>query len=286
MKNKKHWFVEDHKGILRMGFKYKKKLFDKNSPFQNVQVIETEGFGPMLINDNIVMTCERDEFIYHEMISHVPLFSHPHPKDVLIIGGGDGGTAREVLKHSQIQKCIMVEIDSMVVSACKKHLKATACSFSHPRLELKIEDGARFVARNPSSFDIIIVDSSDPVGPSSVLFGSQFYKNASSALKKGGIIVAQAGNPFYEIKNQKKLLKICKKLFRRAGFYNYSNLSYPSGHWSFLLASKGPHPIKDFKVGRVKKLGRAFRYYNEEIHRASFARTQFVKEALGSLWTL
>ena len=286
MKNKNHWFAENHKDILNMGFKYKKSLFDKNSSYQNVKIIETEGFGNMLINDNIVMTCERDEFVYHEMISHVPLFSHPHPKDVLIIGGGDGGTAREVLKHKYLERCIMVEIDSLVVEACKKHLKTTAVSFNNSKLDLKIEDGFDFVARYQSAFDIIIVDSSDPIGPSSVLFGSDFYKNIHKALKTDGIVVAQAESPFYEIEIQKNMLKICQGLFHRAGFYNYSNLTYPSGLWSFLFASKSPHPIKDFQPDRVKNSGLSFRYYNEEIHKSSFTQPQFAKEAFGKLWTL
>ena len=286
MKNNSNWFVEKHKNILNMGFKYKKILVDKNSAYQNVKVIETDGFGNMLINDDIVMTCERDEFVYHEMISHVPLFSHPNPLDVLIIGGGDGGTAREVLKHKNLNQCVMVEIDLLVVEACKKHLRATAISFDDPKLNLKIEDGADFVAQQQSAFDIIIVDSSDPIGPSSVLFGSSFYKHAHRALKKGGIIVAQAENPFYEIENQKNMLQICHGLFDKTGFYNYSNLTYPSGHWSFLFASKGPHPIEDFKADQVKNSGLSFRYYNEEIHTSSFARAQFAKEAFGSLWTL
>ena len=283
---KSKYFIESHEGFLNMGFKYKKSLFNKNSSFQNVKVIETEAFGKMLINDNIVMTCERDEFVYHEMIAHVPLFSHPHPQEVLIIGGGDGGTAREVLKHKNIRHCTMVEIDPLVISACKKHLKTISHSLDHPKLELKIEDGAKFIARQKSAFDIILVDSSDPVGPSAVLFGEDFYKKAHRALKKNGILTAQAENPFYKIKAQKNKLKICQKLFKKAGFYNYSNLTYPPGHWSFLFASKGPHPLKDFRAKSLQKSGIDFRYYNEEIHKSSFARPQFVKKAFGKLWTL
>ena len=286
MKDKKSWFSEYYKDILSISFKYKKKLFEENSPYQNIKIIDTEGFGNMLINDDLVMTCDRDEFIYHEMISHVPLFSHPNPKDVLIIGGGDGGTAREVLKHKNLSQCTMVEIDSLVVEACKKHLKTTAISFDNPKLNLKIEDGSHFISTQKEAFDIIIVDSSDPIGPSSVLFGEKFYKNIHKALKKEGIVVAQAESPFYEIENQKSMLKISKDLFSKTGFYNYNNLTYPSGTWSFLFASKGPHPLKDFKPDRVKKSDIAFRYYNEDIHKASFARAQFVKEAFGTLWTL
>lgn len=281
-----NYFVENHENNLTLSFKYQKKLFDKKSTYQHVQVFETKNYGNMLAIDNITMTCERDEFVYHEMISHVPLFSHPDPKDVLIIGGGDGGTAREVLKHSYLNQCTMVEIDEVVISACKKHLKVTACSFDNPKLNLKIEDGAKFIAQHRDSFDVIIVDSSDPIGPSSVLFGEAFYKNVHKALRKDGIVVAQADSPFYRIDNQKNTLKMCGGLFNKMGFYNYSNASYPPGHWSFLFASKGPHPIKNFNPERVKNSGLSFRYYNEEIHKASFARSQFAKEAFGSLWTL
>ena len=286
MKDKDKWFTENHKDILRLGFKYKKTLFDETSSYQNVKIIDTEGFGKMLINDNIVMTCERDEFIYHEMISHVPLFSHPNPKDILIIGGGDGGTAREVLKHKDINQCTMVEIDSLVVEACKKHLQVTANSLDHPKLNLKIADGADFIAQHKSAFDIILVDSSDPIGPSSVLFGQSFYENIHQALKEDGIVVAHGENSFYEIENQKNTLKISKNLFSKAGFYNYSNLTYPAGLWSFLFASKAPHPIKDFKPDRVKNSNISFRYYNEDIHQACFARTQLAKETFSDFWTL
>ena len=284
MKQRKIFF-ENHQNILQTGFYYKKKLFDKKSKYQSIKIVQTKGFGNMLINDNIVMTCERDEFVYHEMIAHVPLFSHSNPKDVLIIGGGDGGTAREVLKHKNIN-CTMVEIDSLVIKACKKHLKTTAHVFNNPKLNLKIEDGAKFIKKYKSAFDVIIVDSSDPVGPSSVLFGEVFYKNVFKALKLNGIAVAQAGNTFYDLENQKNTLKMCKKLFKKTGFYNYNNLTYPAGPWSFLLASKTLDPIKNFKTERVHKSKIKFRYYNPEIHKSCFIQPEFAKQAFGKLWTL
>ena len=280
------WFYEKHQGLTSMGFKYKKILFEGQSDFQNVKIIETESHGPMLINDNIIMTCERDEFVYHEMIAHVPLCVHPRPENVLIIGGGDGGTAREALKHGGLKECVMAEIDPLVVSACREHLKATAKGLDHPLLDLKFEDGAAFAARCQSRFDVIIVDSSDPVGPSSVLFGEKFYKSLHKALKPGGIVAAQGGSPFYELDFQKQFLKTVHGLFPKAGFYSYSNLSYPGGRWSFLFASKGPHPLKNLNPERIAGLKSRLKYYNEEIHRAAFARPQFAKEAFGSLWTL
>ena len=211
-KNNSKIFFEDHNNILKIGFPYQKKLFDKSSKYQNVKIIKTKGFGAMLVNDNIVMTCEKDEFVYHEMISHVPLFSHTQPKELLIIGGGDGGTAREALKHKNIN-CTMVEIDSLVINACKKHLKATAVSFDNPSLNLKIGDGSQFIKKYKSAFDVIIVDSSDPVGPSSILFGESFYKDVFKALKKDGIVNSSSGKPFLQFRKSKKHFKNVQKTF-------------------------------------------------------------------------
>ena len=286
MLNKKQWFTEIHQDSSALSFKYKKILFEGKSPFQTVKIIETKAHGKMLINEDIVMTCERDEFIYHEMIAHVPLFTHPHPKNVLIIGGGDGGTAREVLKHKKIKKCDLVEIDSMVVNACKKYLKSIGSAFSNPLLKIYFEDGAAFIKAKKNYYDVVIVDSADPIGPGKILFEAPFYKNVFQALKPDGLMVAQGESPLYEQKLQKKLLKTIGKVFPLAGFYNYGNLTYPGGVWSFLFASKKYHPIKDFKAGRVKNSAFPFRYYNKEIHQAAFSQPEFTKKNLGTLWKL
>ena len=286
MLNKKQWFTEIHQDSSALSFKYKKTLFEGKSPFQTVKIIETQSHGKMLINEDIVMTCEKDEFIYHEMIAHVPLFTHPHPKKGLIIGGGDGGTAREVLKHKKIQKCDLVEIDSMVVNACKKHLKSIGSAFNNPRLKIYFEDGAAFIKNKKNHYDVVIVDSADPIGPGKILFEAPFYKNVFQALKPDGLMTAQGESPLYEQKLQKKLLKTAGKVFPLAGFYNYGNLTYPGGVWSFLFASKKYHPIKNFKAGRVKNSAFSFRYYNKGIHQAAFAQPECVRKNLGPLWKL
>ena len=244
-------------------------------------MIETTGFGRMLITDNVVMTSERDGFIYNEMITHVPLFSHPCPQDVLIIGGG--GATCEALKHKNIT-CTVAEIDSLAITAYKKYLKTTA--FDNPRLNLKVEDGAQFIKKFSSAFDVIIVDSSDPIGPSAGLFSKTFYENAFKALKPEGILTAHSGSPFYNLDRLKNILKIGHSLFKRTGFYNYNNLTYSTGNWSFLFASKEIHPIKNFNPERVKKSKINCSYYNPEIHISSFSQPEFVKKAFGSLWTL
>ena len=279
------WFIEKYKKIS-LGFAYDEVLFEGKSPFQTVKVIKTKSHGNMLINDDIIMACERDESIYHEMITNVPLFTHPNPESVLIIGGGDGGSARDVLKHKSVKKCVMVEIDKMVVDASKKHLPCTAKDLDHPLLELRFEDGAAYVADKKNQFDVIIVDSSEPIGPSAVLFGDDFYSNAHKALKDDGIIVAQGQSSYYEMETQKRMLKIAHGKFDKVGFYNYSNLTYINGVWSFLLASKKYHPIKDFNEERVKNSGIKFNHYNAEIHKSCFAQPQNIKEELSSLWTL
>ena len=211
----------------------------------------------------------------------------PKPENVLIIGGGDGGTVREVLKHKSVKKCVMVEIDSLVIKACQKYLPKIASVFNHPQLELKIEDGAKFIKNKKNFFDVIIIDSSDPIGPSSVLFGKQFYKEAFQTLKKEGLLIAQAGNFFYDLKTQTQSLKMCQDLgFKQRAFYSYNNLTYPPGAWNFLFASKNFHPLRDFKAKRVEKSKIKFQYYNSEIHQACFAMSETVKKTFKKLCTL
>ena len=171
------WLEERHEDFYSSSYRIKKTLFSKSSEYQDIEIVESVGHGKILLNDGVVMVTERDEFIYHEMISHVALFVHPQPKKVLIIGGGDGGTVREVLKHPSIEFCRMVEIDSVVVDACQKHLPQTASQLNHPKMDLRIEDGVEFMKRNEEQYDIIFIDSTDPVGPAIPLFGAPFYQN-------------------------------------------------------------------------------------------------------------
>ncbi len=163
---KQEWVTESHEGYLRKSYRIKEVLFSGQSDFQKVEVVDTYGHGKMLFNDGLAMVSERDEFVYHEMIAHVPLCLHPRPRRVLVVGGGDGGTAREVLKHPEVELCTMVEIDGMVVDACKKHIPVTAsCLKGHPKLDLKIEDAVKYVAQEQTEmFDVILVDSTDPIG--------------------------------------------------------------------------------------------------------------------------
>ena len=280
------WVEEKHQGYFASRFKCKKVLFSGKSPYQCVDVVETEGHGKMLLNDGIVMLSEKDEYVYHEMIAHVPLFLHPSPKKVLIIGGGDGGTALEVLKHKNIESCVMVEIDRMVVDVSKKYFPQIARSFKNPKLKLKIGDGIKFVKNTKQKFDIILVDSTDPIGPAKPLFDRPFYKNVFSCLNPDGVLAVQAESPFFEIKMQKHILKSLKSLFPITSLYHYSNTVYPGGFWSFAFAGKKYHPLKDFKEERTKKAKKwNLSYYNADIHKAAFAQPEFIKKELKGLFS-
>lgn len=258
-------------------------LFSGLSDFQKVEVVNTLGHGKMLLNDDLVMVTERDEFIYHDMITHLPLFVHPNPKNVLVIGGGDGGTAREVLRHKSVEKCVMVEIDKMVVDACREFIPVTSSDLDNPKLELLIEDGVKYMKESKETFDVIIIDSTDPIGPATPLFGEEFYRDVYDRLSENGIVVAQGESPFYEVPMQQKLLNVVKDIFPLRSYYNFSNLTYPGGLWSFLFASKGLHPLKDFDSSKVTASGLTFKYYNEGIHQAAFQLPQFMKENLKGL---
>ena len=263
-----------------MKYKVNKVLFSGKSPFQTVDVVETELLGKMLLNDGLVMVTERDEFVYHDMIAHVPLFTHPNPKKVLVIGGGDGGTAREVLRHKSVEKCVMVEIDEMVVNACKEFIPQTSCALNDPRLDLVIGDGLKFVKETDENFDVILVDSTDPIGPAEPLFNISFYQDIYKCLSDDGIVISQGESPFYFKDMQQKLLGIKKEVFSIATIYNFSNLTYPGGLWSFTVGSKKYHPVKDFKPCRLAESGLLFEYYNEGIHRSAFAIPSFMRENL------
>lgn len=268
------WFEETHKNVA-LRFRLKQRLFEEQSDFQKVEVVETVEHGILLAHDGMIMVTERDEFIYHDMITHVPMFTHPNPKNVLVIGGGDGGTVREVLRHKGVESVTMVEIDGMVVEASKKFIPQTSSQLEDPRVKLHIQDGVKFVKESSETFDVIIVDSSEPIGPATPLFNVDFYKDINARLTDSGIVVSQGESPYYDMKMQKVLVKILAEVFPKVHIYNYCNMSYPSGLWSFTYASKGLCPFRDFDSSRVKE---RFQYYSPEIHWGAFMVPQFMKD--------
>lgn len=277
------WVEEKYKEILGIRYKVNNVLFSGKSEFQTVDVVETSSHGKMLLNDGFVMITERDEFIYHDMITHVPMFTHKTPKNVLVIGGGDGGTAREVLRHKSVEKCTMVEIDKMVVDACREHIPQTSSIFNNSKLDLVIGDGLAFVKETTEKYDVIIVDSTDPIGPAGPLFDQEFYQDIYNCLSEDGIVVAQGESVFYEAEMQKKLMEILSTTFPVAQIYNYNNMTYPGGLWSFVMGSKKYHPIKDFNKDLVGSSGLDFQYYCPEIHQGAFALPHFMRENLKNL---
>lgn len=275
------WVEEMIDDKIGLRFKIERTLFSGKSDFQYVDVVETTALGKMLLNDGLIMITEKDEFVYHDMISHVPLFIHPEPKNVLVIGGGDGGTAREVLRHKNVEKCTMVEIDKMVVDACREHIPQTSSALDDPRMNLLFEDGVTYVKNTKEKYDVILVDSTDPIGPATPLFGEEFYQDVFSCLSDDGIVVSQGESPWHEMKMQKVLMQILHKIFPKVRIYNFSNLTYPGGLWSFTYASKGLHPIKDFNEYRVMESELKFDYYTPAIHRGAFALPQFQLDRIG-----
>ncbi|MBX3023151.1 MAG: polyamine aminopropyltransferase [Bdellovibrionales bacterium] len=270
---------ERYKEGLSFGLGLVRKLFEGQSAFQKVEVFESTHHGRVLLNDGCFMLSERDERIYHEMMVHVPLNVHPYPRRVLIIGGGDGGTAREVLRHESVERCVMVEIDAMVVDACRKFIPQTAGQLGDARMDLRIEDGVRFMKTSDERFDVILIDSTDPNGAATPLFGRDFYKDVAAHLAPEGIVIAQGESVFYEQETQVSLLTLASELFPCTGMFNFTNMTYPGGLWSFLWASRGPHPLRDLRPHRLETF-----YYNEDVHRAAFQLPEFQRQSLKP-WT-
>ncbi|MFO7654687.1 MAG: polyamine aminopropyltransferase [Candidatus Krumholzibacteriia bacterium] len=274
------WIEERFRDIYASRFRVTRVLFSGRSEFQRVDVVETAGHGRMLLNDGLVMVTERDEFAYHEMIAHVPLCVHPDPRRVLVIGGGDGGTVREVLRHPSVEHVRLVEIDAMVVDACREHLRLTSAALDDPRVQVTIGDGVAFVRDTADRYDVVLVDSTDPIGPAQPLFGREFYGDVKRVLTRQGIVVSQGENPWYEGAAQRSLMGTLRDVFPQLNLYDYSNLTYPGGLWSFSFASLGLRPVGDLKPERAVAAGLPGRYYNLDIHRAAFALPEFARVAV------
>ncbi|MCH2044508.1 MAG: polyamine aminopropyltransferase [Saprospiraceae bacterium] len=280
------WFTDKDENIALSIRHTGNRLYRKKSEYQTVEVLETHAYGKMLTIDNIVMTTEKDEFIYHEMISHVALLSNPKIKKVLVIGGGDGGTIREVLRHEHLEQVTMVEIDENVIEAAKLHLPTISTAFDHPKLQLLIYDGIKYLANCPAeTFDLIIVDGSDPLGPAEGLFSASFYQNAYRCLTNDGVLALQSEGPHFNREAFIDLNYCLKNIFGQDQVHCYLAYipTYPTGMWSFHYASKGSvHPTKDLEesVADAFVTKHDLQYYNSGVHRAAFALPNFVAKML------
>lgn len=276
------WFTEKHTPNVEFSIKVEKQIVSKKSKYQEIDIFETKEFGKILTLDGFLMLTEKDEFIYHEMITHVPMAINPDIENVLVIGAGDGGTIRELTKYDTISYIDMVEIDEEVVQVCKEHLPQTACKLEDKRLQIYYEDGLRFVRKHNAEYDLIIVDSTDPFGPGEGLFTREFYGNCYQALKENGILINQHESPFYgeDAKSMMRAHKNISAVFPISTVYQMHIPTYPSGHWLFGFASKTFHPVKDLKAKQWEQLGLKTKYYNTELHKGAFAIPNYVKELL------
>jgi spermidine synthase len=280
--NPTEWFTEEHLGAgSAFSLKIKRKLHEEQSPFQHHAIYETETFGNLMVLDGCTMVSTRDNFLYHEMMSHPALFTHPNPKKVWIIGGGDCGTLREVLKHSSVEEAVQIDIDEVVTRMAEKYFPELCESNNDPRADLKFIDGIKWIKEAaPNSVDIIIVDSTDPVGPAEGLFNEDFYRGCFAALSQNGILVQQSESPLLHL----ELLKDMRNSMKTAGFNALQTLYfpqciYPSGWWSATMASKVA--LIGFREQDSANKPFDTEYYNVDIHKGALAQPQFVKRAFG-----
>ncbi|WP_455662219.1 polyamine aminopropyltransferase [Pradoshia sp.] len=276
------WFSERHTSNVKLSIKVEKQLYSGQSDYQRIDIYESKEFGRFLTLDGFMMMTEKDEFIYHEMITHVPMMVHPNPERVLLIGAGDGGAVRELVKYENVKQIDLVEIDEMVVEVCRKYLSKTACALDDPRLQIHYEDGLKHIRSCENQYDLIIVDSTDPFGPGEGLFTREFYGSCYKALRKDGIMVNQHESPFYEedVAAMQRAHKRIVESFPISYVYQAHIPTYPSGHWLFGFASKKYHPVKDLKREAFRDAGLNTRYYNPKLHIGAFSLPTYVEELL------
>ncbi len=271
------WFTEkqtDHFGIT---MKINRTLHTEQTDFQKLDIVETEEWGKMLLLDDMVMTSVKDEFVYHEMVTHIPLHTHICPEHVLVVGGGDGGVIREVLKHEHVKKATLVEIDGRVIEYSKQYLTEIAGKLTDQRVEVLVDDGFMHIAKSENKYDVIIVDSTEPVGPAVSLFTKGFYAGIYQALKEDGIFVAQTDNPWFKADLIQSVFKDVKEIFPITGLYTANIPTYPSGLWTFTMGSKKYHPLEipDDRFTEMET-----KYYTKELHKAAFVLPKFVADLL------
>jgi len=281
------WFTEKHTPHVKFSISVERQLYSGYSEFQRIDIFDSRDFGRFLILDGKMMFTERDEFIYHEMISHVPMAVHPKVERILVIGAGDGGVIRELIRYQSIKHIDLVELDPLVVKVCCEFLPFMACSLDDKRVHIHYQDGLKFVRNRENEYDIIIVDSTDPFGPGEDLFTREFYGNCYKALKGDGILVNQLGSAFYD-KDALAMQRAHKQVvntFSLSRIYQAHVPTYPSGYWLWGFASKKYHPIKDLQDIKWQSLGIKTRYYTTKLHKGAFALPAYVEEMLRDINT-
>lgn len=271
MANMDLWFTERQTDDLSIGLRIEKTLHSEQTEFQGLDVIETKQYGRMLVLDGCVMTTDKDEFVYHEMLGHVGMHTHPNPKKVLVVGGGDGGVIREVIKHPSVEKAVLAEIDGRVIDISKEYFPHIAQGLSDPRVDVQVADGIKHVLEHPNTYDVIYIDSTDPIGPAVGLFAKDFYQAVFNALKEDGLFVAQTESPFHKADLIRQVNQDIRDIFPQTYLYLAHIPTYPTGMWTFTMGSKKYNPLNvtECRVTDTK-------YYNNAIHQAAFALPNFV----------
>ena len=264
---------------ISLSLKVEETLYSARSSFQQIDVYQTKSHGRMLVLDGIIQLTDRDEFCYQEMMAHLPLMSHPDPKDVLVIGGGDGGILREIGRYKGVAAIDFCEIDEQVISVSKEFFPGLACGFDDPRVTVHVADGNAFIQEKTGAYDVIIVDSSDPIGPGEVLFKRPFYEGLKGALKPGGIVATQGESFFLHEDCVRTLVEVTRQLFDCQAYATMIVPTYPGGHISMCMASLGPkfgEPARPMPQGLQEQL----KYYSPEIHRAAFVQPYFAQKIM------
>ncbi|ALG66829.1 polyamine aminopropyltransferase [Beggiatoa leptomitoformis] len=273
------WYLERSRGWA-LGLALENKLFEKQSAYQKITVYQTQTFGKLLLLDDIIMVTERDEFIYHEMMAHVPLNVHPNPERVLVIGGGDGGTIREIVKHPTVKEAVLVEIDIDVINTAREYFPTIGSEFDNPRVKVLAEDGVAYIRNNQNYFDVIMIDSSDPIGFAEGLFQADFYRDVYNALKPDGIMTNQTDSPLLSPMIVEKTYSEMQKVFQHLFMYQGYCLTYPGGYWTFGFASKRYHPLNDFDPKHAQAKGLKTKHYNTKLHNGAFYLPNFALATL------
>ena len=276
------WFSDYHTEDVKLDIKIEKQLFGADTDFQRIDVFESKEFGRFISCDGTIVFSEKDEFVYDEMIVHVPMAVHPHVRKVLVIGGGDGGVARELTHYDEIEEIDVVETDHVFIDVCRDYFPDNACGLDDPRVTVFNANGLRFLRTKVDEYDLIISDAIDPLGHAAGLFTKEFYGNCFRALKEDGIMVYQRGSPFYDEDEE-----TCRAMHRKASHsfpisrvYQAHIPTCPSGYWLFGFASKKYHPLKDFDAKKWLERGIKTWYYSEHLHKGAFMLPKYVEDML------
>lgn len=274
------WYTEEHQGVARFGVAIRAHLHHEKTPWQTIDVYDSEFFGRLLTLDDLVMFTERDEFVYHEMLTHVPLCALESPRRVLVLGGGDAGCAREALRHRSVEQVVQCEIDERVTRVCQQHFDWVGPTLEDPRVDAVFDDGVQYIRDHEGHFDLIVVDSTDPIGPAVGLFQANFFAAAARALAPGGVLVNQCESVHWSSELVARISAQMREAFAHVHHYWGAIPTYPGGSWCWGWASADRRPDDFFDVERAREIEKDCRYWSADLQSAAFALPRFLRQAL------